>query len=324
MSIYNKFVITPRMDVEYNGFRGCTDFTKIGLFNQYETGYPWLAVISMPKFMEVATHSDAASVFGDNHAYIKQAIKQFRQGLEYEFRGLSGLPDTTADTTEITDGINSQKMISKVTRESSVTISMPYFEKTGGLYTKNAEWYLTGLKDPVSQAKTYHGLIQAGKCAPGLEKEVFTFMYWTTDATMVRIEKAWLLANAQLTKAETSMYDSTRGDISNKEITLEFNAYAIPGYEVDQAAYTLLQDITGVHHNPYAKLDKDMFGPANKVDKNHVAILDSTSDTSHFGIFGNAGYKKDEVTKTLRSLVDRAGTKKWKDPTKDDYYSSTT
>ena len=95
-------------------------------------------------------------------------------------------------------------------------------------------------------------------------------------------------SNAQLAKSETSMYDATRGEIGNKEISLEFNAYAITGMEVDMAAYTLLQDITGV------KID--IKGDVEKASNYHdipfgdyeyrKAALDSSSDTFSYGIFG--------------------------------------
>ena len=42
------------------------------------------------------------------------------------------------------------------------------------------------------------------------------------------------------------MYDATKGDISNKELTIEWNCFPVTGYEVDKAAKALLQDITGV------------------------------------------------------------------------------
>lgn len=323
-SIYNKYVITPRATVEYSGFRGCTDFTQIGLFNQFETGYPWLAVLGIPHFMEKAAKDGSKAALTDDGGGLGRAINQFRRGLEYEFRGLSGLPDTVGETTEITDGINSQKMISKVTRETSVTISMPYFEKTGSLYTKMAEYYLTGIKDPLSQAKTYHGLIQAGDLEPGLEHEVFTFLYWVTDATMVRIEKAWLLCNAQLTKAETSMYDQTRGEISNKEITMEFNAYAITGYEVDQAAYALLKDITGIGYDASVAVEAKRFKDLGLTDtqKKKLAVLDSTSDHTHFGIFDSKSMGTGIQLNNLISRAKKTDSSTWTDPTSSDYYTT--
>ena len=149
---------------------------------------------------------------------------------------------------------------------------MEVIEKSGSTITKFAEYYLTGIKDRMTQAKTYHGLIKHNKLDPGLENEVFTFLYYVTDNTMLRLERAVLLANAQLTTAELgSLYNSTRGTIDNVSFTLNFNCFPVYGVEVDKAAKVLLQDITGVrtYYN-----SEDKFNPEYKVvdaDLDHSA-----------------------------------------------------
>ena len=235
--LINPYSIKPKNLTQYTALRGVVDFSQIGQFDQFETGYSFLSVLKMPKFLEILAEQDTG---------VAQMVNSFKHMLQYEFRGLSGLPDIQADTFEITDGSNTQILINNVTRDTSVTLSSPYFERSGSLITKFAEYYLTGIKDPMSKAKTYHGLIKNNLLEPSLENEVFTFMYYVTDNTMLRLEKAYLLANVQLTKAETSMYDTTKGDIANKELSLEWNCFPITGYEVDKAAKVLLQDINGV------------------------------------------------------------------------------
>lgn len=228
----NDYTINPRNLTQYNAFRGVTDFTNINQFSQYETGYQALFVLQMPYFMEKLD---------------KTLSDSFRHMLEYEFRGLDGLPDTQADTMEITDGINTQRLINKVTYDTSATISSSYFEKTGSLITKFSETYLTGIKDKNSQAKTYHGLIKDGIITdPGPDKEIFTMLYVATDATMYRIERAVLLANCQLTKAETSMYSGNRNDINNKELSIEWTCFPIMNNMVDKAAKAVLDKVNGV------------------------------------------------------------------------------
>ena len=236
--ILNEYSVRPKNLTMYKAFRGVTDFTQIGQFNQFETGYSFLSVIAMPRFI------DRLCAVDDN---VKVLRNDFKHMLEYEFRGLSGLGDITGQTGNITDGINEMNYINKVTMDTSITVSMPFFEKSGSVIERFTEYYLTGIKDRMSQAKTYHGLIQNNLLDPGLENEVFTLLYYVTDNTYLRLERAILLANAQLTTAEVSMYDSTRGDINNREVTISFNAFPIMGRQVDKAAYALLQDITGVH-----------------------------------------------------------------------------
>ncbi len=263
--IINNFVKKPKNLTQYTAFRGVTDFTQVGQFNQFETGYSFLSVIKMPKFMEMLASQDAN---------IATVVNNFTHMLEYEFRGLSGLPDISGETYSITDGINDLNMISKVTSDTSITVSSPYFEKTGSLITRFSELYLSGIKDPKSQAKTYHGLIKHGLLEPSLENEVFTMLYYVTDNTMLELERAVLLTNCQLTKAETSMYDATKGDISNKELTIEWNCFPVTGYEVDKAAKALLQDITGVSVNVI-----DSAGNVSRsvVKTDGVAALDSAN-----------------------------------------------
>lgn len=239
--LINKFTVQPRNLTQYTAFRGVTDFTQIGQFNQFETGYSFLSVLQMPPYLE-----KLAKTAGSGSS-ISKLIKSFKHMLEFEFRGLSGLPDITGETFEITDGINTQNIINKVSSDTAVTVSSNYFEKSGSLITKFTEYYLTGIKDRLTQAKHYHGLIKSGLMEPGYENEVFTMMYYVTDNTMLRLEKAYLLCNCQLTKAETSMYDSTKGEYGNKEMTIEWNCFPVWGYEVDKAAKVLLEDITGVN-----------------------------------------------------------------------------
>lgn len=275
----NDYSIKPKSLTQYTQFRGVTDFTQIGQFDQFETGYSFLSVISMPKFVEVAAGKDTE---------IKKMVESFKHMLEFEFRGLEGLPDINGETYSITDGINEQKMINKVTMDTSVTLSSNYFERKGGLITKFSEYYLTGIKDKMTQAKTYHGLIEHGDLNPGLENEVFTMLYYVTDNTMLRIERAFLLCNCQLTKAENSMYNSTRGEINNKEMTIEWNCFPITGNMVDHAAQTLLQDITGVKYD----VESNKFS-TTRVDGDGHAVLESANHK--YAIMNSASPDKDEI-----------------------------
>lgn len=256
--LFNEHTINPRNLTQYTAFRGVTDFTQIGQFDQYETGYQFLEVISVPKFL---------TALADKDPDFAQINKSFVHMLEFEFRGLEGLNDITTDQMTITDGINEQRMINRVSWDTAITVSMPYFEKRGSLITKYSEYYITGIKDPKTQAKTYHGAIHDNLLEPSFENEVFTLLYYVTDNTMLRLERAVLLCNCQLTKAELSMYNGSRDAINNREMQIEFNCFPVIGYEVDKAANHLLKDITGFEYNAALKQFK---GSEN-------TILDSSS-----------------------------------------------
>lgn len=274
--LFNNYTITPRNLSQYTAFRGVTDFTQIGQFNQYETGYQFLEVISLPKWLEA-------------DPTMQQYNKDFKHMLEFEFRGMDGLSDLNADTFTITDGINEIQMINRVTWDTSIEVSMQYFEKSGSLIAKYSEYYLTGIKDPKTQAKTYHGLIADGTIAPGLENEVFTLLYYVTDNTMLRLERAVLLANCQLRNAQLSMYNGSRDSINNRETTISFSAFPVVGYEVDMAANYLLQQITGVRvetRDGTVQYNGPLSAPG--VSKYDAAVLDSSS--YRYGIMGGAAY----------------------------------
>ena len=236
-NIANEYVKKPRDLTSYEAFRGVTDFTNIDQFNQFETGYSFLAVLQMPKFMQV---------LADQDTYIKTVYDQFKHILEYEFRGLDGLPDIGVENNTITNGVQEINMINKVTEDSAITVSMNYFEKSGSPINKFSELYLTGIKDKRTQAKHYHGLIASGQLPAGYENEIFTLMYFVTDNTYLELEKAVLLSNCQLTSCKNSIYNSNKGDIANQELSVEFQCLPITGAKVDQAAKKLLQEITGV------------------------------------------------------------------------------
>ena len=235
--IINNYTIKPRNLTQYTAFRGVTDFTQIAQFNPFETGYSFLSVISMPKFIDkLAEQNDD----------IKHLRNSFKHILEYEFRGLQGLPNIEGQSGTLTDGINEVQYINQVRMDTSIQVSMEVIEKSGSTVTKFSEYYLTGIKDRMTQAKTYHGLIENNLLEPGLENEVFTLLYYVTDNTMRRLERAVLLCNCQLTSAELgSLYNSSKGTIDNVPLTISMNAFPVYGVEVDKAAKSLLEDIVG-------------------------------------------------------------------------------
>lgn len=221
----------PRNLTQYKLMQGVTDFGNLNQFNLYESGYSFLVVCQVPKFMEVlaSENSDFQDLL-DNYVHI----------LEYEFRGLDGIENITSETMELTNGISNINMISKVTEQSASTISMRFFEKSGSAITKFHEAFLQGIKDPKTQIKHYHGLIESGKLEAGFENEVFMFLYFVTDNTAREIEKAYLLLSAQPTTAETSIYNSEKGTIENKEISVEFNCFPVKGEKVYEKAKQML------------------------------------------------------------------------------------
>lgn len=228
------YVKAPRNASEYTLMKGVTDFSNLRQFDMFETSYSFLVVCAVPNYMQVLAHK---------YVEVENYQNAFVHFLEGEFRGLDGIPDITADAGTITNGINELQLINKVNMDTSIQVSMSFYERSGAPITKYLQTYMTGIKDPYSQAKTYHGLIEDGSITdPGADHEVFTLLYYVTDNTCRKLEKAYLLANAQPTSVPMgTVYNSTRGDITFPEINISFNCFPIMGNKVDQLAARLLE-----------------------------------------------------------------------------------
>ncbi len=219
--------------------RGVVDYGNLLQFAPYESGYSLIAVINGPTFVNMTPKDGHDGV----PQYFKDLQRSFIKIIENEFRGLDGIDDITSDTMEITDGVTTMSLLSKVNQTTNSQISMRFFEKTGATITKYISTYLRMIRDPKTQAKTYGGAISASSTRAdyGPQKEVFNFLYIVTDATLLHVEKAFLILNAQPTTAAYSdLYNSEKGTIENKEITVQFNCFIVDGAAVNLAAANYL------------------------------------------------------------------------------------
>lgn len=243
----------PKNLLQYRMFKGITDFGNTTQFDLFETGYSFLVVCKVPRFIEKLASKDSA---------VQELLNNYVAILENEFKGLSGIDNITADTSEISDGISTLNIITKVNEQSAATVTMSFTEKSGSTITKFHEYYLKGIKDSRSQARTYHGLLSntaESEIEPDYSNEVFTLMYIVTDNTYRNIEKAYLLMNAQITSAETSMYESTKGDISFKELSVEMNCFPVTGDEVNKRASDILAWMLNEENEFCVPLESDKF-----------------------------------------------------------------
>lgn len=226
-----KYLKTPKNYVEYTLMKGVTDFGNLAMYDLYESGYNGLYVISRPRYMELLAERDPM---------VKQLLDNYCHILEYEFRGLDGLGDVTGETQEISNGNKGFNIITKITSDNGVEINMKFLEKSGAVITRFNELFLKGIKDEHTEARTYYGLIEQGILEPGYENEVFTLLYYNTDSTYRKLERATLLLNVQPTKAETSIYVGDKFDINFKEISVPFNCFPVVGDEVNRRTMELL------------------------------------------------------------------------------------
>ena len=263
----------PMSVTRYTLMRGVTDFGNLKQYDLFESGYPFLVVVDYPKFLQKLKNV--------NDDY-KNLINNYIHILEYEFRGLDGLDNITGDTQELTNGINTLNMITKVNEQSNGTFSMRFFEKSGLVITKTHELFLKGIKDSRTQLKTYHGLIDSGAIVnPGFHNEVFTFLYFITDNTGAQVERAYLLIACQPTTAEINIVNAEKGNIEFKELTVEFNGFPYTSAKVNQAAKDILAFINGFHYDDSGNWQDDgkahMYRSSDNFDYTAYPNLGSTS-----------------------------------------------
>lgn len=294
MSTAFKGLKTPREILQYNLMRGVTDFSNLEQYDLYEKGYPFMMVVKAPDFMLDLAKKDPSGigVIVNNYIHI----------LENDFRGIDNIESITGETNgEITNGIRSIQLINKVTKGTSSTqFTARYYERSGSIITKANELYLTGIKDPDTQVKHYHGLIDdyvfrgietlSGK-DPGPHRECWAFLYFVTDNTMTKIERAFLIAAVQPNTANfADLYAGDKGAIEFPELTLNFNGFFINNDMVYQKAQKALlsmrnpNNLTGsriiVDSNNFAYTgindikvdtegtDTDWYSPEGKVTSN--------------------------------------------------------
>lgn len=236
--------LKPYSADNYADLRGVVDYGNLLQFAPYESGYSALAVINSPYFMR----------HGNQIKGVKDLNTAFVRLLEKEFKGLDGIENITSENMTIEDGLTSLNLISKTVQNTAGQFSVRVTEKSGSLYTKYISTYLRFLKDPRTGATTYGNLIRRRDIARRrFDYEVFNFLYIVTDSTMQNLEKAFLILNAQPTEAAFSdLYNSEKGSIENKEITITFNGFAVDGNYVNKIGSAFMNEL-------YANTDYNSF-----------------------------------------------------------------
>ena len=241
---------SPYAASTYSG-RGVWDLTNLFEFAPYESGYCFLGVISSPRCMEYDAYNLALQ-----EAFVKM--------LENEFKGLDGIEDLTSENLDISDNISTMSYIGKTNQQSNGTFTMRFTEKCGSLITKYISRFLRTIKDGRTQVKTYDGHINTGNVEEvGPWQEVFNFLYIVTDSTCLRVEKAFLILNAQPTTAAYSeLYNMERGNIEVKELSVPFNGFVVEGDAVDGIAKSYVEklvNLTSAHDDNKINLNSSDF-----------------------------------------------------------------
>ena len=250
--------------------RGVTDYANLEAYNLYESSYSFLVLVQVPEFMKKLC---------DQNSEYKKMFDTYCHILEYDFRGLSGIDNITAETGELTNGISNVEIINKVTMQAASSFTMRYFERHGSVITRTHELFLRGIKDPRTQVKHYNGLIPKGLMEPGYENEVFSFMYLVCDNTLMNLEKRIYIVAAQPTGAQWDIYNSEKGSIEFKELDVEFKGYPIVGRKINEKGKEFLDWIR--QNTTWDEMEFNYTGVDNMTPYKKD-IVNSSSNTASF------------------------------------------
>ena len=250
--------------------RGVTDYANLEAYNLYESSYSFLVLVQVPELRKKLC---------DQNSEDKKMFDTYCHILEYDFRGLSGIDNITAETGELTNGISNVEIINKVTMQAASSFTMRYFERHGSVITRTHELFLRGIKDPRTQVKHYNGLIPKGLMEPGYENEVFSFMYLVCDNTLMNLEKCIYIVAAQPTGAQWDIYNSEKGSIEFKELDVEFKGYPIVGRKINEKGKEFLDWIR--QNTTWDEMEFNYTGVDNMTPYKKD-IVNSSSNTASF------------------------------------------
>ena len=250
--MFENLVKPLKLTTTDNDFRQPFDPTNSAMFKRYESGYALFFVIDIPNILTELTKNEKGSVTGIQYRSLyADLISSYIRTLEREFKRLDGLENISSEGIEYS-GLNEVTVnaINAVQEQHNGVISLTYTETYGEVLTKVNELYLKGIDDPIiGHRKHYNGLIDDKILAPSFKNEVFSFLYLVTDNTGLQLERAYYIFNAQpITSHVGDLYNITRGEYENKELTLEFRCNILSNKSVFKQARTILGAITGYQY----------------------------------------------------------------------------
>lgn len=238
---------SPRDVTGYTLYRGTTDWTQLQQFDLFETGYPYLVMVSIPDFLSKMAAMDTE---------VATLVNSYKHIIEYEFTGLdNGIDDISTDALDISNEMQAIQVIGKVNAQGGGPFSMTYKERAGGTLAKMHELYLRSVRDPASGFKTYNGLIGTGDNAiikpseVSFQKETFSFLYMHTDPTGLELEQAIYYIGCWPTTANLSQYASKKGDINFSDVSVEFNGFPLRGSYINKKAKEILDWMNNSSNN---------------------------------------------------------------------------
>ena len=139
-------------------------------------------------------------------------------------------------------------------------------------------------------------------------------LYIITDSTCLNIEKAFLILNAQPTSAGYGdIYTGDKGDISSKEVTVNWNAFVVDGKLPNKIAHVCMRNLVANDNNKNGKIklnsydyDWSISGLAGGVSKSSNLRLNPNTGKFSWDTKQGVGFGENETVKS-DSYISYAG-----------------
>lgn len=222
--------------VDANIFKGIVrlDDKNINQFQQKMTGFGFFFWTKSPP------------MFDKGNPELWRAFKNYTEKGASTFDGFGSM---TLDTSEITGGINGRPIVlPEVTKEDQNTFSMQVWEPKGSMCKSTIEWWMTGISDPETGFRHYHGLIGGGQLESKPSNHTAECIYIQTDETGYGIETAAFYANVFPTNIDKSDANFTSGDHTYVQLTLEFACRKYQSQYINEVAKEIIKNYWKLEH----------------------------------------------------------------------------
>jgi hypothetical protein len=222
--------------VDANIFKGIIrlDDKNINQFQQKMTGYGFFFWTKSPP------------MFDKGNPDLWRAFKNYTEKGATTFDGFGSM---TLDTTEITGGLNGKPIVLPViSKEDQNTFSMQIWEPKGSLGRSTMEWWISGISDPETTFRHYHGLIASGALESKPGNHTAECVYIQTDETGYGIESAYFFANVFPTSIDKSDSNLSSGDHVYVQLTLEFSCRRYQSQYINEVAKEIIKNYWKIEH----------------------------------------------------------------------------
>lgn len=222
--------------VDSNLFRGIIrlDDKNINQFDQKLTGFGFFFWTKAPP------------MFDKGNPELWTAFKNYTEKGATTFDGFSSL---SIETSEITGGVNARTVtLPETSREDQNNFSMQVWEPKGSLCRSAIEWWISGISDPETGFRHYHGLIGDGTLESKPSNHTAECIYIQTDETGYGIESANFFTNIFPTQLDKSDTNFSSGDHAFVQLTLEFACKKYQSTKINAVAKEIVDNFWKIEH----------------------------------------------------------------------------